>query len=509
MEIKSIFVGQREAVIEVMDKGKFESGTSFTAFVDGKEYIRTKRTVISFYGLKEDSDIQIRIVDEEGKEATADIHTSSVLCELNVRDFGAKGDGVTDDTRAIQCAILSCPKGGRVVVPEGVFKIYPIFLRSNFTLELSKNAELSAFTDRESFPILPGNLPADNEGGECFMGTWEGNPVNAFAGIVTGMRVKNVVITGEGTINGNASYDNWWNEAKKIKIAARPRTVFLNGCKNVVLHGITVKNSPSWTIHPYFSKKLCFYDLKIINPKVSPNTDGLNPESCKDVNIVGVYFSVGDDCIAIKSGKIYMGAKYKTPCENLLIKKCLMRDGHGAIVIGSENAGGVKDLLVEDCVFINTDRGLRIKTRRGRGKDAIVDNVHFNRIDMDEVLTPIVINAFYFCDEDGHSEYVQTKEALPVDERTPELGNFLFANIDAKNCHVAASYLYGLPEKKIKSVRFENVHISFAKDKTEGIPAMMDGVSPMTGLGLFAKNVEDFSLENVKVEGQTGEEIVR
>ncbi len=204
-----------------------------------------------------------------------------------------------------------------------------------------------------------------------------------------------------------------------------------------------------------------------------------------------------------------MGAKYKTPTRNMSVRKCLMRDGHGAVVIGSEMAGGVRELLVEDCEFINTDRGLRIKTRRGRGKDAVVDNVVFNRIRMDHVMTPVVINGFYFCDSDGHSEYVQTQEALPVDERTPELGNFVFKNIDATNCHVAASYLYGLPEKKIKSVRFENVNISFAEDKKEGVPAMMDGVDPMTGCGLFAKNVEDLILENVNITGQTGDKVIK
>lgn len=508
MTLSTLFVGQREAVIEIIDGGKFESEHNYTISVNDEIYTNTRRTIVSVYGLNPDTDYEIKAESEIGAE-TVSVHTKFELTNFNVKDFGAKGDGVTDDTKAIQLAIYACPENGRVTVPKGVYKIYPLFLRSNISIELQKGSVLSAFTDRESFPILPGNKPANNEGGEFFLGTWEGDPMDMFASIITGIGVENVVITGEGTIDGNANNENWWFEPKKIRIATRPRMIFLNQCKNVYVHGITVQNSPAWNIHPYFSNDLGFYDLKIYGPKVSPNTDGLNPESCNNVDIIGVFFSVGDDCIAVKSGKIYMGAKYKTPSQNLNIRRCCMRDGHGGIVLGSEMAGGIKALKCEDCVFLHTDRGLRIKTRRGRGKDAIIDGVWFNNIDMDHVMTPVVINSFYFCDSDGHSDYVQTKSALPVDERTPELGSFLFTNIKATNCHVAASYIYGLPEKPVESVRFENVEISFAEEKEAGVPAMMDGVDKMTGLGLFAKNINRLELVNTTITGQTGEAVIK
>ncbi len=510
MECNVLKVFSREAVLEILKAGNFESTLEFEVFVNKELKFITKRTVITLFNLEPDTDYSIDIKVKNSKEELfSDLHTKTEAVLLNVKDFGAKGDGVSNDTPFIQAAIMACPKEGRVVVPEGVYKIYPLFLKSNLIFDIKKGATLSAYTDREAFPVMPGNVAANGEINEYFLGTWEGDPAKMFAGILTGIKCKNVLITGEGTIDGCASIENWWHEPKKIVIATRPRMVFLNQCKDITMLGVTIKNSPSWNIHPYFSKDLDFIDLKIISPKVSPNTDGLNPESCKRVNIVGVYFSVGDDCIAIKSGKIYMGSTYKTPSKEISIKKCCMRDGHGAIVIGSEMAGGVKDLLVEDCVFLNTDRGLRIKTRRGRGKDAIVDNVIFNRIKMDNVMTPVVINSFYFCDSDGHSDYVQSKEKMPVDDRTPELGTFTFSNIEATNCHVAASYLYGLPEKKIKSVKFENVSISFAKEKTPGVPAMMDGVSEMTGFGLFAKNIEDLSLVNVSIEGNDGDKIIK
>lgn len=151
----------------------------------------------------------------------------------------------------------------------------------------------------------------------------------------------------------------------------------------------------------------------------------LTTRSCNGVEIVGCKFSVGDDCCAIKSGKLYMGKTYKTPANNHTLRNNLFRNGHGAITLGSEMAGGVTSLSVSQCVFSHTDRGLRIKTRRGRGKDAIIDGVLFENIKMHNVLTPFVINMYYFCDPDGFTEYVRSRDAkkFPVDDRTPYLAN--------------------------------------------------------------------------------------
>ena len=152
------------------------------------------------------------------------------------------GDGETNDTAAIQCAINACPEGGRVYVPAGVYKIYPLFLKSDLVIELAKDSVLSAYTDRERFPILPGRIECQDPEKEYLLGTWEGDPNDMFAAIITGINVENVVITGQGTIDGNASRENWWNNPKVRRIAWRPRMIFLNHCKNVVLHGITVQN---------------------------------------------------------------------------------------------------------------------------------------------------------------------------------------------------------------------------------------------------------------------------
>ena len=183
-----------------------------------------------------------------------------------------------------------------------------------------------------------------------------------------------------------------------------------------------------------------------------------------------------------------------------------MNFGHGAIVLGSEMSGGIKNITVSKCLFNQTDRGLRIKTRRGRGKDAIIDGIVFENIQMDDVLTPLVINMFYFCDPDGHTEYVYTKEKLPVDERTPYLGRFEFKNIDCKNVNVAAGTFYGLPEQPIKSINIENVNFHYSKNPKEGIPAMMDFLSPMKGKGLIFSYVDEVTIKNVKFDGLNDQE---
>ena len=243
-------------------------------------------------------------------------------------------------------------------------------------------------------------------------------------------------------------------------------------------------------------------------PKDSLNILGLVPESFRAVEIAGVLFSVGHDCVAVKSGKIYMGSKYKVPSEDILIRQCRMRDGHGSVTLGSEMAGGIRNLTVRDCLFLHTDRGLRIKTRRGRGKDAVIDGIIFENIRMDHVMTPFVVNSFYYCDPDGFSTYVSSKDPLPVDDGTPDIRTLKFRRIEAANCHVAGAYLYGLPEKKIQQVEMEDVRISYAREVKADIPAMLEGVEPVSKMGVFAANIDTLVLKNVTVEGQRGEKIV-
>ena len=227
------------------------------------------------------------------------------------------------------------------------------------------------------------------------------------------------------------------------------------------------------------------------------------------VNLIGCRLSVGDDCVAVKSGKIDLARTKLQSAERHVIRNCLMEFGHGAVTLGSETACGVKDLTVARCLFDSTDRGLRIKTRRGRGKDCDITGITFEEITMRSVITPFVINMWYnCCDPDRFSDYVKSREKLPVDDRTPHLGEFTFRNIVCHDAHAAACFIDGLPEMPIDRVNFENVCIDFAADAKPFVPAMQNDAVPRLKLGLYMNNVREVSVRNVTVRGAVGGALV-
>lgn len=506
MKFKMIDRTSSYVTIEILTKDIFQT-QDYEIYLNNVCIKKSNRIIQTIYNLTPDTEYTVFLKSNESVSDPMTFSTKEEFVTLNVRLFGAKGDGIQDDTIFIQAAINSCPPGSRVYIPKGCYNISTLFLKSDLTIELGKDAILSATLDKDKYPILPGLVESLDEQDECNIGTWEGNPLDMYAGIITGINISNVTICGQGTMEGNASYSTWWGDWRLAGRPYRPRMIYLNNCKNITLQGITVQNSPSWTIHPYFCENIKCIDLTILNPKDAPNTDGLNPESCKNVEIAGVYFSVGDDCIAIKSGKIYMGKKHKKPSEDIIIRQCYMRDGHGSVTIGSEVGAGVKNIQVKNCRFQNTDRGLRIKTRRGRGKDSIINDIIFENIIMDHVLTPFAINMFYFCDPDGHSEYVQTKESLPVDERTPSIGQLTFNNIKCTNAHIAGMFFDGLPEKKIEKIVMDNIEIEFASNPVMGFPVLKDNLEEMSNMGMYANNIGTLMLSNINIIGAIGKDL--
>lgn len=499
-----VFKSSRSLTLELNNKDIYYAKKPFDVYVNGTLYLQQVKTnVFSLFNLNPKTIYEIK-VDQYVYEAETDDETAS----LNVRDFGVKGDGVSDDTNFIQAAIFACPKGGVVTIPAGIYFVRPLFLKSFTTIDLQKGATLLGSTNRHDYPILPAQLIKDDKI-VLELSSWEGVPQPTFASIITGIQVEHAKIIGEGIIDENAQNADWWVNHKVMRGGAyRPKGVFLSHCKHIGLQGVTVTNTPSWNLHPYFSSYIDFIDLKIISPKESPNTDGCDPESCDHVNVIGVDFSVGDDCIAIKSGKYDMGMKYRKPTSDMVVRNCHMAFGHGAVVLGSEMSGGIKNLTVSQCYFEKTDRGLRIKTRRGRGESAVIDGITFENIYMDHVLTPLVMNMYYYCDDDGKTEYVWSKEKHPVDQRTPFLGKFKFKDMICENVHVSAGFFYGLPEQTIKSIELENIKFTYAKDPIADIPAMMSFLDPMTKKGLQFRFVDHVSIKNVDIKGQDGDEIL-
>ncbi|PKK96844.1 MAG: hypothetical protein CVV58_04275, partial [Tenericutes bacterium HGW-Tenericutes-3] len=498
------FTSQTSLTIELDNQDIYYAKKAFDVLVDGKKVLSNVETnVFSLFDLLPDTSYTIQINHD-----LLSIKTLSESKCLNVLDFNAVGDGLTDDTKSIQSAIDHCPNHGRVLIPKGKYLISPIFLKSNITIELVKDATLIGSTNRNLYPILEAQII--KEDGRIFeQSSWEGVPAPTFASLITGIEVENVRFIGQGIVDENAQNGDWWIDHKVMRGGAwRPKGVFLSHCNNIGFQGVTIKNTPSWNLHPYFSSYIDFIDLKILSPKDSPNTDGCDPESCDHVNVIGVDFSVGDDCIAIKSGKFDMGMKYRVPTSHMVVRNCMMAYGHGAVVLGSEMSGGIKDLTVTQCYFKETDRGLRIKTRRGRGESARIDGITFENIYMKDVLTPLVMNMFYYCDIDGKTEYVWNKEKGLVDHRTPYLGAFTFKNIKCDHVHVAAGYFYGLPEQPIESITIENVEFNYASNPISDTPAMMSFIEPMKGEGLQFRNVKHVNLVNVKLNGNTGNELM-
>jgi Endopolygalacturonase len=508
MKLSLLFQTARCVTVEIDTQDIFFTKAEYSIYLNGECIGNDNKVIRSIYDLLPDTKYELKVVMGK-EEEVIEFTTEKEFVTLNVKDFGAKGDGEHDDTIFIQAAIMAVPADGRVYIPEGTYRFTSLFLKSNLKIEIAKGATLLAFTEREKFPVYKGLIDGTVEDTEYNLGSWEGNPDDMFTALICGTNCENVVIYGEGIIDGNGDFDNWWHDVKNIIIAARPRLFFINKCENVILQGITVQNSPSWTLHPYFSNNLKFIDLFVNAHKYSPNTDGLDPESCKNVDVVGVHFTVGDDCIAIKSGKMRMGKRYKVPTSNMTVRQCYMQDGHGAVTLGSEMAAGIKDVYVKDCIFSHTDRGLRIKTRRGRGEDAVIDNVFFENIIMDNVRSPFTTNSYYnCCDPDCHSEYVRSKDFHPVDDRTPLIKKMEFRNIKADNAHVSGMFFYGLPEQKIEEIVIENVDINYAEDAEHGMPVMMDDFEPVSKMGIFANNIKKITIKNVKIEGQIGDKFI-
>lgn len=519
METKVVWRCARAAVVELDDGGYFETQDTWDVYVNGDPAGTTNKVETYVDGLVPGERNVVRFVHGDD-EVSVGVTTPTESFTIDVRDCGAKGDGGHDDTTNIQAAIMACPEQGRVLVPAGTYRVKSLFLKSGISIELAEGATLAARHDREALAYLPGVLKSREGSGYAGsglapLGRWEGESIATYCSLFTGIGVHNVTIYGRGAIDGQTDFsdDNWWHDVKNLyrpeenREIARPRMVFLTDCTNVALAGFTARNSPAWNIHPSLCEHVDVLCLSIEGPKNSHNTDGIDPESCGFVRIMGCQFSVGDDCIAIKSGKLSIEKPLRPATHDVLIEHCYMHDGHGAVVLGSETAGGVKDLTVSKCLFERTDRGLRVKTRRGRGKDAVNEGITFEHIRMDEVLTPFVVNSFYFCDADGKSDYVQWRDPLPVDDRTPGFGAMTFRDIVATNCHACAAYITGLPESKITRLTFEYVQVSFARDAQPAVPAMASGVEPMVRQGIIAQNVETLALHNVYIEGQEGDEL--
>lgn len=500
--MKVLALTQRSVTLELDNPNAYFSNEEFTVLLNGVPQFKENRNVFSLFSLEPETTYVVSAGEEQLSFTTA-----SESCFMNVKAFHAAGDGICDDTPAFRAAIACLPPNGTLYVPEGTYRICPLFLKSDMLLYLERGAVLIGDTNRENYPVLPG-LADDGHGGQQNFGTWQGEEVPCYASLLTGIHCKNLAIVGQGSVNCSGSEGDWYQNYRVMRRAWRPRGMFFNRCQNVLLQGIHVYNTPSWNIHPYFCDRIRLLDLRLENDPQMPTTDGIDPDTCTDVQIIGVYISVGDDCIAIKSGTIEQAKKYRKSCKGIVIRNCLMCQGHGGVVLGSELSGGIEDIHVSRCIFRGTDRGLRIKTRRGRGHYGITGGITFSQIRMEDVKVPFVVNMYYnMGDNTGHTEYVWTTEKLPVDELTPFIGSFLFEDMVCTGVGYAAGVFYGLPEAPIERVALKNVSFSYDPDCLPGYPAMKEKNEKLKNSGLIFQFAKEVLLENVTFSGCATENV--
>jgi polygalacturonase len=364
----------------------------------------------------------------------------------NPLDFGAKGDGKTKDTVALQNAINACAAqgGGTVRVPRGTYVSAPLVLKSNVTLRLERDATILGSPDHGDYPPmtifrLPDLQP-----------------------LIGAVNASNVFIEGEGMIDGNG--ESWWQEARTVKDSGvlgnhpRPKLIIFDHCKNVRVEGVTIQNSPMWQLVPYYTDGIVIRNVRILAPQHSPNTDAIDPFSSSNVVIDHVYADVGDDNVAIKSGPINSPGP-DDPSRNITITDCTFMHGHG-LSIGSELAGGAQNIRAERIHFEGTDNGIRVKSNRDRGND--VGNFVFRDITMKDVKTAILISEYYPKVLPPENESPQ-----PVGRLTPHFHDIVLENVTATGSKIAG-VIIGLPESPVKNVALKSVRLSAEEGLTIG-----------------------------------------
>lgn len=368
----------------------------------------------------------------------------------NIKDFGAReGDnGEVYCHEAINLAITTCSLegGGTVVVPAGEFITGPITLKSNVNLHLEEGACLKFAP--EKYLYMPAVLTR-----------WEGLDCYNYHPLIYAYGESNIAITGKGTIDGQGSNETWWSLCGSPRFgwkegmlgqknggrdrllayaetftpidkrqmteedALRPQLINLYRCHTILIEDVTLKNSPFWVIHPLFCESMTVRGVQISSH--GPNNDGCDPESSSNILIENCVFDTGDDCIAIKSGRNADGRKWNTPSENIIVRNCEMKDGHGGVVIGSEISGGYRNLFVENCKMDspNLDRVIRIKTNNCRG--GVIENVYVRNMEVGECREAVLkINLQYENKEQCDRSFPPVVRQVYMDNVTSEKSKY-------------------------------------------------------------------------------------
>jgi polygalacturonase len=413
--------------------------------------------------------------------------------DFGVTRHGAVGDGKADCSEAIARAIAECSRagGGRVVFPAGIFLTGPIRLKSNVNLHVPAGATIRFSRDPKRYlPVV--------------YTRWEGVECMNYSPLIYADGEENLGVTGGGILDGQADCEHWWPWKARTNCGWRPgvprqdddrnalfdmgardvpiekrvfgeghylRPNLLGPCRsrNILIEGVTVKDSPMFEVSPLLSSNVTIRDVHIVGH--GPNTDGCDPDSCTDVLIENCSFDTGDDCIALKSGRNRDGRRMAKPTENVVIRGCRMKDGHGGLTIGSEMSGGVRNVFAENCRLDSPhlDQALRFKTSAARG--GTIEHVCFRNIEIGEVSGAVLQIDFYY--EEG--------------ENGPERPNVHDIDIRDVTCRKSKYGLQvrGFPSDPIRDLRLTNCNFDNIAD------------------GNVIEHVEGLKCTNVSMNGAT------
>jgi polygalacturonase len=403
---------------------------------------------------------------------------------FNVLDYGAKRDGSASSTAAFRSAIQACAKagGGTVFVPAGQYVSGAIEMVSNLTLYIDAGAVIRFVANRDEYPLVQSRF--------------EGVETRAPAAMIGGHHLQNIAITGRGTLMADnaewrklvsdPAYRAAWNgmlavlerklpvpdeQRRTAELALRADFIRPVESKNVLIEGIHIMGGPMWVLHILYCENVVIRNV-VVESFPGANTDGVDIDSSRHVRISDSYFDTGDDAICLKSGKDADGLRVNRPTEDIAITNCTIHRGHGAVVLGSETSGGIRNVVASNIVAQGTERGIRIKSTRGRG--GLLENIRFDNWVIEDTPNPAIEVTNY---------YTRAPEE-PVSARTPVFRNIAISAVTINRCKTAVS-IEGLPEMPIEGLRLSDI-VANAKE------------------GLRAFNTTGLELHNVRINPEAG-----
>jgi polygalacturonase len=236
-------------------------------------------------------------------------------------------------------------------------------------------------------------------------------------------------------------------------------------CENIRIENVTVQNSPFWTLHILYSKNALIKNVKVFNPVDAITTDAIDIDSSENCLIEYCLFDVGDDAITLKSGSGEDGMRVNLPTKNVTAKNCTVLASHGGIALGSETAGSIYDVTIENCSFLGTTRAVRLKTRRGRG--GTIKDINLKNLEMEKNLCPIVLGMYFQPGLDAEKDenkwfFLEAKQN--IDNMTPIIQNITIENVNAKDCRGLKAYIVGLPESPIENLKITNFQATMIEE---------------------------------------------